>query len=103
MQAIVKIGSSQYLVSPGQELLVNLLNFKDKTGSLDQVMLVQNDQDLILGKPYIPNCYINIEILDQVKGDKVRVSKYKAKSRYRRTIGFRSKLNKVLIKDIVLK
>ena len=103
MKAVVKISGSQYLVSEGDELLVNRLNLTDKNLTLTDVLLVVSDKEFFLGKPYVPNCHIQAEILGEEKGDKIRVSKYKAKSRYRRVVGFRSKLNRIRIEKIVLK
>lgn len=103
MQAVVKISGSQYLVSEGDELLVNRLNLEDNKLTLNDVLLVDGDKEFKVGKPFISDCHIEAEILGEEKGDKIRVSKYKAKSRYRRTVGFRSKLNRIRIEKIVLK
>lgn len=103
MQAVVKIQGSQYLVSPGDELLVNNLDSTETKLSFDQVLLYSNESKFFVGKPLVEKCVVNAENLGPVKGDKLRVAKYKAKSRYRRVIGFRSKLNRIRITDIVLK
>jgi len=103
MQAVVKIKGNQYLVSEGTELLVNNLNTEDKNLSFSDVLLYSDDKSFEIGKPFLTNCTVTADNLEAVKGDKVRVSKYKAKSRYRRVVGFRSKLNRIRIEKIVLK
>ena len=103
MTAVVKIKGNQYLVSEGTELLVNNLDTEDKNLSFSDVLLFSDEKIFEVGKPLLTNCEITAENLGSVKGDKVRVSKYKAKSRYRRVVGFRSKLNKIRITKIVLK
>lgn len=96
MQAIVKIGSSQYLVSEGQELLVD-------RPEVDMVMAVISDKETVIGTPEVAGAKVALKNLGEVKGQKVRVAKYKAKSRYRKTIGFRPRYVKVLVQSIKLR
>lgn len=103
MRAVIQIQGSQHLVSEGTELLVNHLSTSTPTLNIDQVLLYTDNKDFSIGKPYLANCLVEAEVLGEEKGDKIRVSKYKAKSRYRRTVGFRSKFNRIRIKKIVLK
>jgi large subunit ribosomal protein L21 len=55
-----------------------------------------------VGKPVLEKAKVVLEVLDQVKGEKVEVLKYKAKSRYRRRYGFRPLFTKVRVKEIKL-
>ncbi len=96
MQAIVKIGSSQYLVSEGQELLGD-------RPAVDMVLAVIDDKKTSVGTPEVKGAKVDLKVLGEVKGQKLRVSKYKAKSRYRKTIGFRPRFVKVLVQNIKLR
>lgn len=89
MQAVVKIGSSQYLIQPGLELLV------DKP-EIEEVLLSIGDD----GEVFIKQGKVTIKDLGQEKGDKVRIFKYKAKSRYKKTRGFRPTFHKIKIEKI---
>ena len=101
MQAVVKIGASQYLVTPGQELIVDKLESPvDSKIELNQVLMVSDGDNVTIGKPYIDGIIVSAVHLSQAAGEKIRVSTYKAKSRHRRTIGFRSKLSRIKIESI---
>ncbi|MEK7091313.1 MAG: bL21 family ribosomal protein [Patescibacteria group bacterium] len=82
MQAIIKIGSSQYIVEPGQELLVD-------RGQIDTVL-------------YPDGAKVAIKDLGEIKGRKIRVAKYKAKSRYRKVRGFKPVYHKIKIEKITV-
>ena len=100
MSAIVKIQGTQFLVNEGDELLVNKLPTQDKTVKLTDVLLYFNNKEFAVGKPFLANCTVVVQNLGEQKGKKLRVFKYKAKSRYRRTVGFRSKFNRIRIEKI---
>lgn len=95
MQALIKTANSQHLVSPGQELLL------DKP-QIDGVLLLIDDDKVTVGQPLLTQVQVSFEDLGKVKGKKLRVSKFKAKSRYRKTVGFRPQYSKIKIKDIKL-
>ncbi|MDO8488300.1 MAG: 50S ribosomal protein L21 [bacterium] len=95
MQAVVKIGKSQYLVTPGEKLLVD-------RAQVDQVLLVIDEDKVLVGQPEVTKAVVTIKDLGEVKGDKIRVSNYKAKSRSRRTVGFRPRYHQIEIQEIKL-
>ncbi len=100
MQAVVKIGSSQYLVSPGEEIVVDRLPASSPEITLDQILLIVSESQTLVGQPTVPNAAISATILANIKGKKLAVSKFKAKSRYRKTIGFRPQLTRLRINTI---
>lgn len=91
--AIVQIGGKQYRVAEGDSLTVNRiadeLRNKD-TVTFDEVLLVHSDKDTKIGTPFVSGAKVVCKLTtpDQ-KGDKLRVFKFKSKSRYRKTIGHR--------------
>lgn len=96
--AIVANGGKQYKVSEGQVL--ELDRIQAEPGSdyvLDQVLMTVDGASVDLGKPYLANVTVTAKVLEQTKGDKIRVSKFKAKAKYRKTIGYRASLTKVEI------
>ena len=102
--AVIKTGGKQYKISEGQVLTVEKLdqpssNEKDKAIEFDEVLLLVNDGKVKVGQPKIQS-NVKARVIDQVKGKKIYVSKYKAKTGYRRRIGHRQNFTKVLIEKI---
>jgi len=100
--AIVKIGKSQYKVAEGDQLLIDYIS-SAKEGEKRQesnVLLIANNSDLLLGKPYIEGAKIDLKVLGEKKGTKIRVSTYKAKARQRKTVGLRPIYTQVLVEKI---
>lgn len=96
--AVIKSGGKQYMVQVGSEIVVDSLK-ADKGAKIDFETLAVFDDDgtsLELGAPYLEK-KVQGEIADNVKGEKVRVARFKAKSRYRKVKGFRALLSKVKI------
>jgi large subunit ribosomal protein L21 len=91
--AIVQIGGKQYRVAEGDSLTVNRiadeLRSKD-TVTFDEVLLVHSETDTKIGTPFVTGAKVVCKLTtpDQ-KGDKLRVFKFKSKSRYRKTMGHR--------------
>lgn len=101
--AIVKIGGTQYKVAEGDEIEVDKIDSeKGKTLSFDQVLLLAEDNKVKIGQPLIKGAQIKAKMLDQIKGEKVRVATYKAKSRSRKVKGFRASLTKIKIEKIAV-
>ncbi len=99
--AVVKVGGTQYKVSPGDIITVNKLNEKKgKMVSLEEVLLFVDVKKISLGQPVVKGAKVKAEIIDHFLGDKIRVATYKAKARTRRVKGFRSKLTRIKILDI---
>jgi large subunit ribosomal protein L21 len=100
--AVIKTGGKQYKVSEGDTIEVDRLpSAKDGKFSFDQVLLIASDEGVKIGKPTVVNAKVEAKVLEDLKGDKIRVSKFKSKVRYRRVTGFRAALTKVQIDKII--
>ncbi len=99
--AVVQISGKQYRVASGDVIEVDNLNREPGSVSFDQVLLVVNGDDVKIGKPYVDGVSVAAKILEDFRGDKIRVSRFTAKSRHRRVIGFRAALTRVQIENIV--
>ena len=100
--AVVKIGGSQYKVKVGDEFEV--LRLPQKEGEeieLPEVLLVVDDGQVKVGQPKVEGVKIKAKILSHFKGEKIRVSRFKAKSRYRKTKGFRPFYTRIKILKIL--
>jgi large subunit ribosomal protein L21 len=99
--AVIKTGGKQYKVSEGDILEVERLKGeKDQKVTFDNVLLLVSDSTVKLGKPFIQGEKVEGKLLENIRGEKVRVSKFKSKVRFRRTTGFRASISKVLVEKI---
>ena len=101
--AIIATSGTQYKIEENQIITVDKFEGeKDSTGKIDSVLLIVDDDKIKIGNPTIKDATVEYQIVNQYQGDKVRVSKFKAKSRYRKTMGFRSQLTDIKITKINL-
>jgi large subunit ribosomal protein L21 len=99
--AVVTSGGKQYKVTEGQVLELDKVSAEPGSDYiLDKVLLAVDGESVQVGAPYLDNTAVIAKVLEQVKGDKVRVAKFKAKSRYRKVQGFRAHLTKVEITSL---
>jgi large subunit ribosomal protein L21 len=101
--AIIKLAGIQHLVHEGDKFEVNRLDAKEqKELEIKEVLLTQNKDKTTVGTPYVGGASVSLKVLEHTKGDKVDTRTYKAKSRYRRHVGFRQSLTKVEVTKISL-
>jgi large subunit ribosomal protein L21 len=100
--AIIKTGGKQYKVSKDSIIDIERIAYNpgDKI-SFEEVLLHVTDGKVKLGKPTIKGVVVKATVLEHLKGEKLRVAKFKAKSKYRRVVGHRQYLTKVKILDIL--
>jgi large subunit ribosomal protein L21 len=100
--AVVKTGGKQYKATKGAVIAVDNLGIKEgKETMLGDVMLVVSDGKVQIGKPMVKNAKVKAKILEETRGDKIKVSKFKAKARYRRVMGFRPTYTRLQIEEVV--
>lgn len=101
--AVIAISGSQFKVTEDQKITVSNLNLKEgEKSTCDQVLLVADDKKIEVGAPTIKNAKVDFEVLKNYQGKKIKVFKYKSKSRYRKTMGFRHQLTDIKITKITL-
>lgn len=99
--AIVISGGKQYKVFKDSIITVEKLNLNiGEKILLEDVLLYVKDGKVNLGKPRSLGVTIKGTILEHIKGEKIRIAKFKAKSKYRRVTGHRQHLTKVKIDEI---
>ena len=99
--AVIAASGRQFIVKPGQIITLDKLDGKEgETVTFDKVLLITEGESILIGKPVIEGAKVTANIIVQEKGDKIRVAKFKAKSRYRKVMGFRPRLTKVKINEI---
>ena len=104
MYAIIQTGGHQYRVAVGDQLDVEKLSVEPGTEiMLDQVLLVSDDNDqVVVGTPIVLGARVRATVVDQFRGEKIIVFKYKPKKRYRRKMGHRQDLTRLAIQEITL-
>ena len=100
MKAVVKIGGSQYVVAENETLLVDLLPEGTKELDLDVLLTIDGDNSSV-GTPLVKGVKVKAEVVEElVKGDKIRIIRYKAKKRVHKEMGHRQKYSKIKITSI---
>ena len=103
MKAVVKISGKQYIVSEKESLLVDLLPEGTKELTLDALLVIDGDKTKV-GTPTVKGAVVKAKVVEaEVKGDKIRVIRYKAKKRVHKEIGHRQKYTKIQISSIKIK
>ncbi len=101
MQAIFKTGGKQYKVCAGDKLNV------EKIGSdvgvsvnFEEVLMVMDDGNVSIGKPYVEGATVEAKIIDQFRGEKVEIVKFKRRKHYRRRQGHRQNYTRIEIMEV---
>ena len=99
--AVIEFSGKQHLVKVGDVLEVdNQSEAVGKNIEVEKVLLLEKNGQVTVGKPHVAGAKVVLEVLGDYKGEKIEVMKYKAKSRYRKHIGYRSKLTRVKVLSI---
>ena len=100
MYAIVKAGGRQEKVAVGDTVYVDRIDVAvGSTISFPALLVV--DGDAVTSDPKVlSGVKVTGEIVDEVKGPKIHILRYKSKTGYRRRQGFRSQLTRVKITGI---
>lgn len=100
MKAIFITGGKQYLVNENDEIYVEKLDVEaGKQVEFSEVLYVDGK----VGEPFVKGAKVIAEVLKQGKSKKIKVFKYKAKKKYRKTQGHRQPYTKLVIKTIEVK
>jgi large subunit ribosomal protein L21 len=101
MYAIIVDGARQYKVEPGKELLVDRKPLKEgERIEFSEVLLFNDGNTTRFGNPFVKDIKVIGEVLEHLKGKKIRVFKYKRRKGYRKTIGHRQRYTRVRILQI---
>jgi len=99
-KAVVKIGGKQFIIAEKETLLVDLLPEGTKELKLDALLVIDGDK-VRVGKPTVESVVVTAKVIEAlVKGDKLRVIRYKAKKRVHKESGHRQKYSKIEIVSI---
>ncbi|HCN31551.1 MAG: 50S ribosomal protein L21 [Candidatus Micropelagos sp.] len=102
MYAVIRSGGKQYRVAKDDVLELERLD--GETGDkikLDEVLMIgEAGKSPTIGDPLVSGASVTLEVLDQVRGDKIDVIKFKRRKNYHRQLGHKQQLTKVKISAI---
>lgn len=99
--AIVAAGGKQHRVKVGQKCrLEKMAGEPGQSVELDKVLLVAQGDSVELGAPYLAGSKVIATIVEQGRGEKIRIFKMRRRKGYRRTQGHRQDFTEVEITQI---
>ncbi len=101
--AIVEAGGTQIRVEPGRFYDINLLSAEPESDyTIDKVLLVNNEDEVTVGRPYIDGATVEGTVMRHRRGKKVIVYKMQPKKKTRKKLGHRQELTRLMINSISL-
>lgn len=103
MYAIIRTGNKQYRAEAGKTLDVERLpNEVGESIQITDVLLVGNGEDTVIGQPNVEGASVSVTVVDQFRGQKILVYKYRQRTNYRRKRGHRQYYTRLRIDEINL-
>jgi large subunit ribosomal protein L21 len=99
MYAIVKTGGKQYRVERGQTLLVERLPAAEGADVALEPMLYRSEE-AVFDAAGLANVKVTAKVVEHVRGEKLRVFKFKPKRGYKRRTGHRQELTRIEVTEI---
>lgn len=101
--AVIETGGKQYIVSVGDIVEVELLTDAEvgKTVTFDSVLLTDSGSATKVGTPFVAGAKVTATFLEEKRGPKLSIIRYKAKSNRDRKVGHRQTYARLQIESIV--
>jgi large subunit ribosomal protein L21 len=103
MYAVIQTGGKQYRVEPGKTVVVEKLDGDEGAAVVfDQVLLVSSGDggSVSIGKPIVAGAKVTGSIVEQGRGEKLVVFKFRRRKNYVRKNGHRQDYTAVKIAEI---
>ena len=100
MYAIVSTGGKQYKVAQGDVIDVEKLDAQPGDKVELDVLMLNDGATSIIDPAALEGKKVVAEVLDQFKGQKVIIFKFKKRKRYHRTRGHRQQLTKLKVVEL---
>lgn len=97
--AVIQLAGHQYLVGVGDKITIDK-HLAKKSLKVTDVLLLINDKGTQVGTPNVKDASVTLDVVEEKKADKVRVQRFRAKSRYRLTNGHRQPQTVLTVKSI---
>ena len=103
MYAIIRSGGKQYRAEVGAEVDVDRLpNEVGESVEIADVLLVANEESTQIGQPVIDGARVRATVVEQFRGKKIIVYKYRQRTNYRRKQGHRQYYTRLRIDEITV-
>ena len=102
MYAVIATGGKQYRVQPGEIVRVEKLEPTGNAGSItfDQVLMIADGDNVKIGTPTVAGAKVTAEFVENGRGKKLLIYKYRRRKGYRRKTGHRQPFTAVKITAI---
>ena len=101
MYAIVKINGIQTRVTPDE--VVNVPRLSGEPGdklTFDQVLLLADGDKISFGQPFLKGATLTAEVVEHIRGPKLKIFKFKRRREYRRRRGHRDEITRIRVSAI---
>ena len=99
--AIAETSGQQFWFEVDRYYDIDRLNAKEKDKiTIEKVLLIKNKENISIGKPYIKDAKIELEVISHKRDKKIIVYKMRPKKKTRRKMGHRQELTRVMVKSI---
>jgi large subunit ribosomal protein L21 len=98
--AIIEMGGKQYRVEKGDSVLVDRVSEDEGAKLSPRALLYSGDGQAVFEGADLDKVKIEAVVAEHLKGEKIRVFKYRPKKRYRKTQGHRSLLSRLEIREV---
>ena len=103
LYAIAETSGQQFWFEVGRYYDIDRLNAKEKDKIiLEKVLLLKDKTSINIGKPYVKDAKIELEVVSHKRDKKILVYKMRPKKKTRRKMGHRQELTRVMVKSISL-
>tara|TARA_Y100001968_G_scaffold333335_1_gene395561 strand:- start:4494 stop:4928 length:435 start_codon:yes stop_codon:yes gene_type:complete len=101
LYAIAETSGQQFWFEVNRYYDIDRLKAKEKDKIiLEKVLLIKNKESISIGKPYIKDAKIELEVVSHKRDKKIIVYKMRPKKKTRRKMGHRQELTRVMVKSI---
>ena len=101
LYAIAETSGQQFWFEVDKYYDIDKLNAKEKDKiTIDKILLIKDQENVSIGKPYIKNAKIELEVVSHKRDKKIVVYKMRPKKKTRRKMGHRQELTRVMVKSI---
>ena len=103
LYAIAETSGQQFWFEENKYYDIDRLNAKEKDKiTLEKVLLLKDKDTINIGKPYVKDAKIELEVISHRRDKKILVYKMRPKKKTRRKMGHRQELTRVMVKSISL-
>ena len=103
LYAIAETSGQQFWFEVDKYYDIDRINAKEKDKiTIDKILLIKDKDNVSIGKPYLENARIELQVVSHKRDKKIIVYKMRPKKKTRRKMGHRQELTRVMVKSITI-